>query len=106
MTKGGMKMDYDALLKAISDATALRKLIDAKVAERTVLEGQIADNEQEMARLAGLKKITAEALSALATVNAESDTLNKELGQRMKKLKSAGVELPLSGDAPRGIVHV
>jgi len=99
-------MDYDALLKAIADATSLRQLIDAKMSEKNKAEAQIAANEKEMARLEGLAKSTENLKSIRGGLLKSIAELNAELNKRMRKLNEEGVELPLQVGGPKATVSL
>lgn len=98
-------MNYDALLKAITEATSLRQLIDAKMSEHGKVEAQISSNEKEMERLEGLAKGTEYLKSTRGSLLKDMAELSSELYKRMEKLSKDGVELPLKVES-KGTVRL
>lgn len=97
-------MNYDKMLKDITDATALRGVIDNVAQDLSGIESQIEGNKREIAKRQSLE----EANESLELRRKEVAKVLKqhqdEMEKRMAELAKAGVTLPIDVK-PNAVVH-
>lgn len=99
-------MNYDVVLKAIGEATDLRKLMDSLQVQITQKDAQLDFTLIEIAKREKLEgaaeKLNAERKEMVSQLERHQAELNK----RLAKLKDANVSLPFDESiAPRQVVN-
>ena len=87
-------MDYDNVLKAIGEATNLRKLMDSLQNQIDQKDAQIENNRREIERRQNLETITEALISERKALGDELVKHQAELNKRLAKLADAKVALP------------
>ena len=87
-------MDYDNVLKAIGEATNLRKLMDSLQSQMDQKDAQIENNRREIERRQNLETITEALVSERKGLGDELRKHQAELNKRLAKLADAKVALP------------
>lgn len=97
-------MNYDKMLKDITDATALRGVIDSVALELRSVEGTIANQKAEIERRKGLEESVKNLESKRIGIAKTLEQHQAEMDKRMAELAKAGVTLPIDVK-PNTFVH-
>ena len=89
-------MDLKELGEAMSQALALRGMIDALDERISAFDSQIKNNQTEISRLKSLESVTAKAISDKDAVVAERSQRQSELDKRLAVLDEVGAKLPIA----------
>jgi len=99
-----MRMNYDVMLKAINDATALRGVIDGVAETLNGIEAQIEGNKREIAKRVSLEESNKDLGLRQDEVAKTLKQHEAELEKRIAELKKNGVTLPIASK-PKPFVH-
>jgi len=88
-------MDLKELGSAMSEAMALRGVIDSLDEKIDIIEAQLTANRQEIARLENLQKSTDKLEGNREKLAKERSDHNADLVKRLAKLDEVGVKLPI-----------
>ena len=100
-------MNYDVVLKAMGEATDLRKLMDGLQADIAKKEADIDFLEGEIAKRKNMEGVVARRTSEKKEMVAQLEKHQAELGKRLAKLKDANAALPFDESiAPKPIVNI
>jgi len=97
-------MNYDKMLKDITDATALRGVIDSVTQELKSVESTIVNQESEIERRKGLEESVKNLRLKQAEVAKTLGQHQAEMDKRIAELAKAGVTLPIDAK-PNTFVH-
>jgi len=98
-------MDYNKMLKDITDATALRGVIDSVAETLNGIEGQIGVNKREIAKRVSLEESNEDLERRRVEVAKTLAQHQAEMDKRLAALDKAGVTLPIDAK-PHKIVHM
>ena len=99
-------MNYDIVLKAIGEATDLRKLMDSLQVEITQKDAALDFNQKEIAKRKNLEGIAEKLNFEKKELVAQLEKHQVELNKRLAKLEDANVSLPFDESiGPRQIVN-
>ena len=88
-------MDLKALGVALSEALALRGVVDSLDSKIVKIEAQIKENRGEISRLNQLEVVTKKAETDRDELIAERGARQSDLEKRLIQLDEVGVKLPL-----------
>lgn len=97
-------MNYDKMLKAINDATALRGVIDGVAETLSGIEAQIEGNKKEIAKRVSLEDANKDLETKRVEVAKTLAQHEAELTKRIAELGKDGVTLPIASK-PKPFVH-
>ena len=97
-------MNYDKMLKDITDATALRGVIDNVAQDLSGIESQIEGNKREIAKRQSLEAANETLEERRKEVAKLLKQHQDEMVKRMAELAKAGVTLPIDAK-PIAVVH-
>jgi len=97
-------MDYDVVLKAIREATDLRKLLDSVETQIADKDAQIANDRKEIERRKGLEGRIEKLVTEREDLAKGLEKHQAELNKRLAKLEEANVTLPFD-EKPKPFVH-
>jgi len=98
-------MNYDKMLKDITDATALRGVIDSVAQELASLESKILSQKAEIAKRKDLEESVKNLELKRVEVTRTLEQHRAEMEKRLAALGKAGITLPIDAK-PHKIVHM
>ena len=99
-----MTTNYEKMLKAINEATALRGVIDSVRETLNGISSQIEGNKREIAKRVSLEDANKDLELKQAEVAKNLEQHEAEMAKRLAELEKNGVKLPIA-NTPKPFVY-